>query len=162
MTNRSQSARRLATAVVAAVAISGGLLLVAGGLSACGPIVYVNQVTLKASSSVEAAKAVDADKYAPYWYTLAVEYLHKSREEASYADFQAATRFGRKSDQAATKAREESLRRTRSGEGPPVSPTASPPASTPKGGDKTAPDAATDGEDEENPDLSGKTGGGEQ
>jgi hypothetical protein len=54
---------------------------------------------------VEAAKAVQADKHAPYWYTLAVEFLTKAREEASTADFQAANRFGRRSAEAARKAR---------------------------------------------------------
>lgn len=54
---------------------------------------------------MEAAKAVQADKHAPYWYTLAVEFLTKAREEASTADFQAANRFGRRSAEAARKAR---------------------------------------------------------
>jgi hypothetical protein len=54
---------------------------------------------------VEAAKAVQADKHAPYWYTLAVEFLNKAREEASTSDFQAANRFGRRSAEAARKAR---------------------------------------------------------
>ncbi len=88
-----------------------GLLIVCAGVFAltlsfaCGPIEYVNQVTRRASSEVDAAKAVKADKHAPYWYTLAVEYLHKAREEAATADFQAANRFGRRSSEAARKAR---------------------------------------------------------
>ena len=79
--------------------------------SACGPIEYVGQVTRKASTAVSAAKAVDADKYSPYYYTLAVEYLHKAREEAASADFQAANRFGRKSEKAAKMAKVQSLER---------------------------------------------------
>jgi hypothetical protein len=79
--------------------------------AACGPIEYVNQVTRKAATAVESAEAAQADKYSPYWYTLAVEYLHKSREEAAGSDFQAANRFGRKAEEAAIKAREEALRR---------------------------------------------------
>jgi hypothetical protein len=86
------------SAVVAVLAMGG-----------CGPIAYVNQVTMKASSSVESARAAEADKYSPYWYTRAVEYLHKAREEAADADFQAANRFGRKSEAAAKKAREEAI-----------------------------------------------------
>ncbi len=78
---------------------------------ACGPIEYVNQVTRRASSEVDAAKAVKADKHAPYWYTLAVEFLHKAREEAATADFQAANRFGRRSAEAARKARTVALER---------------------------------------------------
>jgi hypothetical protein len=80
---------------------------------ACGPIEYVNTVTRRADAAVEGAKAVQADKYSPYYYTLATQYLHKAREEASYADFQAANRFGRLAADAADKAREESVRRAK-------------------------------------------------
>jgi hypothetical protein len=85
--------------------------VVALAVSACGPIEYVNQVTRKASASVAAAKAVDADKYSPYYYTLAIEYLHKAREEAAAADFQAANRFGRKADDAAVMAKKQAIDR---------------------------------------------------
>lgn len=88
--------------------VLGALVFVLVG---CGPIEYVNQVTRKADSAVEAARAVEADKYAPYYYTLALEYLHKAREEASYADYQAANRFGRAAAKAAIKAKELSLAR---------------------------------------------------
>jgi hypothetical protein len=95
--------------------ISTGAAVVTFGLaffaSSCGPIEYVGQVTRKASSQVAAAKAVEADKYSPYYYTLATEYLHKAREEAAAADFQAANRFGRKSEQAARKAKAEAIAR---------------------------------------------------
>jgi hypothetical protein len=76
---------------------------------ACGPIEYVGQVTRTASSEVAAARAVRADKYAPYWYTLAVEYLHKAREEAAAADYEAANRFGRRASAAARQARKQAL-----------------------------------------------------
>lgn len=79
--------------------------------TACGPVLYVNQVTRKASTQVAAARSAEADKYSPYWYTLAVEYLHKAREEVAHADFQAANRFGRKSEAAARKARKEAIER---------------------------------------------------
>ena len=92
--------------------------------TACGPIEYVNQVTRKASSEVEAAKAVKADKHAPYWYTLAVEYLHKAREEAAAADFQAANRFGRRSAKAARKARSVAIERARDPQSAPELPPA--------------------------------------
>ena len=81
---------KLASAALAALLLLG-----------CGPIEYVNQVTRRASSDVERAKEARADKWAPYEYTLAVEYLHKAREEASFADFQAANRFGRRAAEAA-------------------------------------------------------------
>ena len=46
-------------------------------------------------------------EWSPYWWTRAVEYLHKAHEEAAYAHFQAANQFGRLSEDAADKAREE-------------------------------------------------------
>ena len=77
----------------------------------CGPVNYVNQVTRKASAAVASAKAARAEKYSPYWYTLAVEYLRKAREEASFADYEAANRFGRKATEAAQKAKKEAIAR---------------------------------------------------
>ncbi|MGE0869325.1 MAG: hypothetical protein AB7P03_12220 [Kofleriaceae bacterium] len=71
---------------------------------ACGPIVYVNEVTRTADTAVETARSARADKYAPYWWTRAVEYLHKAREVAAHADFQAANRYGRFAAEAAHKA----------------------------------------------------------
>jgi hypothetical protein len=84
-----------------------GLIAVLG--AGCGPIEYVNQVTRKASSAVEAAKTAEADKLSPYHYTLAVEYLHKARVEAAAADFQAANRFGRRAQLAAETAKQEAI-----------------------------------------------------
>lgn len=105
-----------------------GILVTA--LVGCGPIEYVNQVTRKASSEVAAAKSVEAHEWAPYYFTLATQYLDKAHEEASRADFQAANRFGRKSYEAAVKARELSIERARKGEhpGPPPEPDKAPPS----------------------------------
>ncbi len=97
----------------------GQLLVLVVILAGCGPIEYVNQVTRQASSEVAAARSVQADKHAPYWYTLAVEYLHKAREEAAAADFQAANRFGRRSAKAARKARSVAIERARDPEARP-------------------------------------------
>lgn len=79
------------------------------GLVACGPIEYVNDVTRKASDRVEAAKAAEADKYAPYYWTRAKEYLAKARERAAYADYQGANRFGRLASEAADLAEQEAV-----------------------------------------------------
>jgi hypothetical protein len=81
------------------------------GLGACGPIEYVNQVTRRADTAVEQARAANAAKWSPYWWTRAVEYLVQARAEAASADFQAANRFGRLSEEAAIRAREEALLR---------------------------------------------------
>jgi hypothetical protein len=91
------------------------LLLGFALLAACGPIRYIDQVTRRASTEVEAARAAQADRYAPYWYTLAVEYLDKAREEGSRADFQAAHRFGKRAEDAARKATTEALAAARGG-----------------------------------------------
>jgi hypothetical protein len=85
-----------ATSVAAASALA---------LSGCGPIEYLSQVTSKASTAVAEAKAADAEKYAPYEYTAATEYLHKAREEAGYAEYQDAIEFGRKAEELANRAR---------------------------------------------------------
>lgn len=80
-------------------------------VAACGPIEYVSSVTRTASSAVDEARAVDAERLAPYWWTRAVEYLHKARELAAHAHFQAANRFGRLSTEAATQAKADAIRR---------------------------------------------------
>jgi sRNA-binding protein len=78
--------------------------LLAAVLGACGPIVYVDQVTNHAQSSVDAASAADCARLAPYWYTRATLLLHLAREEAARADFQGANHFGHLADQAAIEA----------------------------------------------------------
>jgi hypothetical protein len=76
-------------------------------LGACGPIAYVGQVTLRADDAVDAARAAEADKYSPYWWTRAKEYLYMAREVAGHADYQGANHFGRLAEEAAIKAKEE-------------------------------------------------------
>ncbi len=75
------------------------------GLAAlgCGPVRYVSDVG-RAAAAVEDARAAKAEKYAPYWWTRATEYLHRAREVAAYADYQGASRFGRIAAEAATRA----------------------------------------------------------
>jgi hypothetical protein len=82
--------------VVALVALVGGL--------GCGPIVYVNEVTRRASERIDEARDAEADRYAPYWFTRAIEYQRKAREVAAHADFQGANRFGRLASEAAAQA----------------------------------------------------------
>lgn len=90
--------------------VAAALLVLA--LGACGPIEYVNTVTRGADSAVEQARAANAAKWSPYWWTRAVEYLHQARVEAASADFQAANRFGRLAEEAAIKARDEAIHRS--------------------------------------------------
>jgi hypothetical protein len=83
-----------------------GLLLVLV-FAACGPVAYVGQVTLKADDAVEAARQAEADKYSPYYWTRATQYLRMAREVAGHADYQGANRFGRLATEAAVKAKAE-------------------------------------------------------
>jgi hypothetical protein len=83
-----------------------GLLLVLA-IAACGPVAYVGQVTLKADDAVDAARQAEAEKYSPYYWTRATQYLRMAREVAGHADYQGANRFGRLATEAAIKAKAE-------------------------------------------------------
>ena len=96
-------------------------ILLATG-TACGPVQYLTTVTRDASSEVAAAKSAGADKYAPYEWTAANEYLHKAREEEGYADHQAAVHFGRMAFDLAKSAREIALAQAASGAPAPAAP----------------------------------------
>jgi len=84
-----------------------GVALVIGvmGLLGCGPVEYT-AVILDASEAVSEARAADAHVYAPYEYYYAKEHIRKAREEAGYADYQAAIDLGRTAEEYATKARD--------------------------------------------------------
>ena len=82
-------------------------VLVACLAAGCGPVAYVSQVTFDADSAVTAARAAQAEKYSPYWWTRATQYLHMAREVAGHADFQGANRFGRLASEAAKQAKAE-------------------------------------------------------
>jgi hypothetical protein len=82
-------------------------LTLAAVTASCGPIAYINQVTRDASTKVDRARSLEAEKYSPYWWTRAVTYLRMAREVAAHADFQGANRFGRLSAESAEKAAAE-------------------------------------------------------
>jgi hypothetical protein len=84
-------------------------LILVLALAACGPVAYVSEVTRKASDRVEKARLAEADKYAPYYWTRAKEYLYKSRERAAHADYQGANRFGRLAAEAADLAEQSAV-----------------------------------------------------
>lgn len=81
------------------------VVLALAPLTGCGPVEYINQVGSKAASAVSSAKQAQAERYAPYEYTAAEEYLHKAREEAGYAEYQDAIEYGRRSEELANRAR---------------------------------------------------------
>jgi hypothetical protein len=82
---------------------------------------YLTTVTRDASTEVASAKAAGADKYAPYEWTAANEYLHKAREEEGYADHQAAVHFGHLAIELAKTARQIALAQAAAGT-PPFTP----------------------------------------
>ncbi len=83
-----------------AVAV-GGLFLVGG--TGCGGFFYAIYVS-GAESKLEAAKALGAEKYAPYEYYYAREHLQKAMEEASSADYGDAIDFASDAEKSADKA----------------------------------------------------------
>jgi hypothetical protein len=85
--------------------VGAAACLAALAFGGCGPIEYINQVGVKAAGAVAAAKLAQADRYAPYEYTAAEEYLHKAREEAGYAEYEDAIEFGRRAEDFANKGR---------------------------------------------------------
>lgn len=74
-------------------------------LAACGPVDYLNTVTLKATRAVADAQAANAEKLAPYEYWSALIYLQMAREKVGYADYEDAVDYGEKSEKAAIKAK---------------------------------------------------------
>jgi hypothetical protein len=83
------------------------MIAAALAVAGCGPVLYARDVTRDASAAVAAARTANAEKYAPYWWTLATEYLRKAQEVAAHADFQGANRFGRLASEAAKQAVEQ-------------------------------------------------------
>jgi hypothetical protein len=106
----------------------GAAGLLAAAVTGCGPLEYLNQVSGKATRAVAAAKAMGGDRYAPYEYTSAVEYLHKAREEAGYAEYQVAIDYGRRAEEFALRARALAEEKSASPSGTEAHPGAPPPA----------------------------------
>ena len=80
-------------------------VLAVAPLLGCGPVEYISQVSNRAASAVSSAKLAQGDRYAPYEYTAAEEYLHKAREEGGYAEYQDAIEYGKKAEDLANRAR---------------------------------------------------------
>jgi hypothetical protein len=85
----------------------GCLVLVA--FAGCGPITYINHVTMQASRAVKRAEAAKADELAPYEFTMAAEHLHKARELAGYSRFQEAVAFGKTAQKFGREAEQKAL-----------------------------------------------------
>jgi hypothetical protein len=57
-----------------------------GSISGCGHVAYAIEVN-SATSRIEEARQLGAEKYAPYEYYMALEHLEKARTEAAEADY---------------------------------------------------------------------------
>ena len=90
--------RRSRNPILAALA---GLLLV--GSSGCGGSIYAI-TSSSASSKLETAEALGAERYAPYEFWFAKEHLSKAMEEASTADYGDAIKFASTAEEYAEKA----------------------------------------------------------
>ena len=82
-------------------AVIGGLTLF-GGVG-CGGVFYAVYIS-EAESKVETARALGAEKYAPYEYFYAREHLQKAMEDAASADYGDAIDYARDADKFALKA----------------------------------------------------------
>lgn len=73
------------------------------GLGGCGGTLYAVQATA-ASSKLEEARAVGAERLAPYEFYLADEHMKKASEEASQANYGDAIDLAEKAEESADKA----------------------------------------------------------
>jgi hypothetical protein len=83
--------------MVSSTLTRGRWLFVLALLCGCGPLSYLTHSTLNASHAVEEAKKSNAEALAPYEYTHAAEYLHKSRELAGFSHWMVSVEFAKKS-----------------------------------------------------------------
>lgn len=95
------SGPRLVGLVAPLVALLGAALL---ATSACGPVQSTARIQ-EAEVAFERARVVEAHEMAPYEYYSAKYYLHKSKEEWGYSDFEASVDYARRARQAAEAAR---------------------------------------------------------
>jgi hypothetical protein len=94
-------------------------VLVVGLLAnvACGPV-QSTSFLLDAEAMLEAARTAQAERLAPYEWTAANLYLHKSKEEVGYSDFEQAVDYSKKAVDFATRARDGALKNARRSDGP--------------------------------------------
>ncbi len=77
--------------------------VIALGATGCGGFFYAIEAS-SATSRLEQAQALGAEKYAPYEYYYAYEHLWKAMEEASSADYGDAIDFADAAEKSADKA----------------------------------------------------------
>jgi Domain of unknown function (DUF4398) len=84
-------------------AVASGLLVLATGLSACGPVYYAATVN-GAASKLEEARVLGADTLAPYEYYYAKEHLEQAQFEATEASYSDAAHYAETAEEYAEKA----------------------------------------------------------
>ena len=77
----------------------------------CGPFGYLKKVAKDASRAVADAKAVEAEKYAPYEYWGAVEYLEQAKVLMAYSEYERSFDYGTRAKQLAEEAKAKAERR---------------------------------------------------
>lgn len=77
-------------------------------LAGCGPIQSTSAL-IDADVAFEAARTAGAATSAPYEFTAAEAYLHKAREEAGYAQYEAATDFANRARDLSKVARQKAV-----------------------------------------------------
>ncbi len=84
--------------------------MLAGAAVACGPIGYVVEIN-GAAQAVEAARQVNAARFAPYEYHYAQAHLTKAREFAAEAEYQFAMDMAGVAEDYGNRARDIARRR---------------------------------------------------
>lgn len=87
-------------------------------LAGCGPT-QSTSFLIDAEVMLEAARTAQAEKLAPYEWTAAQLYIHKSKEEAGYSDFEQSVDYAKKGVDFATRARDTALKNTKRTEAEP-------------------------------------------
>ncbi len=77
-------------------------------LAGCGPI-QSTAALIDADVQLEAARAAGAPASATYDFTAAEAYLHKAREEAGYAQYEASAQFASKARDRAAEAKKKAI-----------------------------------------------------
>lgn len=72
-----------------------GLITYLSILQGCVGPIWSAALIMDATSNFKAAKAVEAEKYAPYEYYMAEEFLHKARQKEAYGQFERAVDYAK-------------------------------------------------------------------
>ncbi|HNN96542.1 MAG TPA: hypothetical protein PKI03_29910 [Pseudomonadota bacterium] len=85
---------------------------------ACGPVTYLSRVTFSAYGDMEALRVTDTEKWSPYEFTAANEYLRRSQELAGYARHHDSNNFAKKAQTNIKDAKTVATRRKKGSEFP--------------------------------------------